>query len=284
MSLANDIMKEFGAKPDQYKIRFSNRKFMNFLLNDYFFLSPEEAYKVSKLIDRKAKMEHKDFCDQSAAILHDKVETFLEILNTKHSKDFPSDMSKHESVMELTNIYDKLCERGVTNVEFDPTIVRGFDYYTGAVFEIHDTGSKNNRSLFGGGRYDDLVGIFGVEKVPGVGFGMGDVTIRDFMETYGLLPEYKSTTDLYIAPFDSSFTDFCCKLALDLREQGVNVSVDFTDRKVASKVKTADKEQIPWVVVIGQSEVESGKFKLKNLKESKEREVSKGEILALIKS
>ena len=67
------------------------------------------------------------------------------------------------------------------------------------MFEIYDVNPKNPRALFGGGRYDDLVGIFGVEKVSGIGFGWGDVTTRDFLETYGLLPEYHPPLQLYIA-------------------------------------------------------------------------------------
>jgi histidyl-tRNA synthetase len=66
------------------------------------------------------------------------------------------------------------------------TLVRGFDYYTGMVFEVFDTNPENKRSLFGGGRYDNLLEMFGVEPVPTVGFGMGDVTIRDFLETHKL--------------------------------------------------------------------------------------------------
>ncbi len=76
--------------------------------------------------------------------------------------------------------------RGVTNAVFDPNIVRGFDYYTGMVFEVFDTHEDNRRSLFGGGRYDNLLEMFGVEPVPTVGFGMGEVTIRDFLETHQL--------------------------------------------------------------------------------------------------
>lgn len=79
-----------------------------------------------------------------------------------------------------------LKQKGITNAEFDANIVRGFDYYTGMVFEVFDTHADNRRSLFGGGRYDNLLEIFGVEPVPTVGFGMGDITIRDFLETHSL--------------------------------------------------------------------------------------------------
>lgn len=87
---------------------------------------------------------------------------------------------------EIRSILEKLRDAGITNAEFDPKIVRGFDYYTGMVFEVFDTHPDNNRSLFGGGRYDNLLEIFGVDPVPTVGFGMGDITMRDFLETHGL--------------------------------------------------------------------------------------------------
>ena len=75
---------------------------------------------------------------------------------------------------------------GVTNPNLDAEIVRGCDYYAGMVFEVFDTNPENRRSLSGGGRYDNLLEMFGVDPVPTVGFGMGDVTIRDFLETHKL--------------------------------------------------------------------------------------------------
>ena len=75
---------------------------------------------------------------------------------------------------------------GVGNARFDASIVRGFSYYTGVVFEVYDTHPENNRALFGGGRYDNLTEMFDDEPITGVGFGMGDVTMRDFLEVRGL--------------------------------------------------------------------------------------------------
>ena len=98
-------------------------------------------------------------------------------------KDFDPNIEPNEN---LKNLIQKLNEKGISNVEFEPTITRGFDYYTGIVFEVFDTHKDNNRSLFGGGRYDNLLEMFGVEPVPTVGFAMGDITLRDFLETHNL--------------------------------------------------------------------------------------------------
>ncbi len=286
VSVSADIMKEFGAKNTDYEIRVNSRKFLNFLFNNFLQLTTEQAHKVSKLIDRMHKISGEEFKAQAEEILSDssKVDTLITITRGRSLDELPQQLREHESVVELSTFINKLAGQGITNTRFEISLVRGFDYYTGIVFEVFDIDPANPRSLFGGGRYDDLVSIFGVEKVAGIGFGMGDVTTRDFLESHNLLPEYKPTVDLYIAPFDESFVVEANKLAKYLRKQGLNVSVDLTDRQVSKKVKTADKEEIPWVVVIGQEEVESGKYKLKNFKESKEFELGKEEISQVIKS
>ena len=87
---------------------------------------------------------------------------------------------------EIRSVLDLLEKKGIKNARFNQKIVRGFDYYTGIVFEVFDTDPDNPRSLFGGGRYDNLLEIFDVDPIPAVGFGMGDITLRDFLETHKL--------------------------------------------------------------------------------------------------
>jgi histidyl-tRNA synthetase len=163
-------------------------------------------------------------------------------------------------------------------------LIRGFDYYTNIVFEVFDTNSKNRRSLFGGGRYDNLLEIFGEEPIAAVGFGMGDVTIRDFLETYGLLPEHVSTTDLYIVRVDKKDSKEIDSVVKKLRADGLNVAVDLTDKKVGDQIKTADRQAIPFILVIGEEELKSGKFKLKNLKTREEKEVRIENVAPIIKN
>ncbi len=89
---------------------------------------------------------------------------------------------------DLKSLIERLEKDGITNTKIDETLARGQAYYTGIVFEIFDTDAKNPRAIAGGGRYDNLLEIFGVESIPMVGFGMGDVTIRDFLEAHKLGP------------------------------------------------------------------------------------------------
>ncbi len=159
ISLAHAIMKAFGSKDDDFQICLNDRV----LLNEKFS-NPD----LIKLLDRKDKMSESEFSQK-----------WLEV----SGKGFDDNIAPNEMISELLT---KLKERGLHNVVFVPTITRGFDYYTGMVFEVFDTHPDNRRSLFGGGRYDNLLEIFGVEALPTIGFGMGDITIRDFLETHKL--------------------------------------------------------------------------------------------------
>jgi histidyl-tRNA synthetase len=282
ISLAYDIMKAFGAKDSDFEIRINSRKFLNYLADEYLKITEEQKHKIFKAIDRMNKVGPEKFEIEATEILGDKFNLLKKVITLKDPSEIPGDGNTTEGVSDILNILTLLKRKGITNVSFDPAVMRGFDYYTGTVFEMYDTDSKNPRALFGGGRYDDLVGIFDAEKVSGVGLGMGDVTTRDFLETHGLLPEYKPEIDLYICHLEG-YLEASNELASELRKKGLNAAVDLTDRKVSAQVKTADKEKIPFVVVVGEEEVKSGKYKVKNLKGSEESLVDKSEIATFIK-
>ncbi|MDR3502475.1 MAG: histidine--tRNA ligase [Legionella sp.] len=281
ISLAYDIMKAFGAREENFLIKINSRKFLNYLADEYLQITGEQKHAIFKLIDRMNKISADEFEKQGIEILKEKFKKLQSIIQTKDPSNIPGDAQTAEGLSDIFNLITQLKRSGVTNVIFDPTIMRGFDYYTGTVFEMYDTNPKNPRALFGGGRYDDLVGIFGVEKVSGIGFGWGDVTTRDFLETYNLLPEYKPPVQLYIAHLEN-YIEAANQLAGELRKQGINVEVDLTNRQVSKQVKTADKENIPYILVVGEEEIKTGSFKIKNLKQSEEITVSRNEIAKIV--
>ena len=171
ISLASKIMKEFGAKDEDFMIRIGNRKLIEEKMDKLGILN-EIRSKIFGLIDIKEK----DFEKYSNGISE------LGIERQNLEKEL-------ESLNQHSELISALESAGINNVCFDYSIVRGFDYYTGMVFEVFDTNKENPRALFGGGRYDNLLEMFGVEPLPTVGFGMGDVTMRDFLEVHNLLPD-----------------------------------------------------------------------------------------------
>lgn len=161
--------------------------------------------------------------------------------------------------------------------------MRGFDYYTDIVFEAFDLHPDNNRAMFGGGRYDGLVGQFGVDPVPTVGFAPGDVGTALFIESNGLMPELMSETELYVVLAGIEYPQVV-KLLAELRSEGINVAVDsISGKKIGAQFKTAEKKNIRYASVIGESELETRRFKLKDLKSGSEEELSLERLIAKVK-
>jgi histidyl-tRNA synthetase len=158
--------------------------------------------------------------------------------------------------------------------------MRGFDYYTDIVFEVLDTHPDNNRSMLGGGRYDGLVGLFGVAPLPTVGFAWGDVTLENFLEIHHLLPNLTPETDVYVAIIGDVLAA-AQKPIVQLRAAGLNVAVDLSGKKLGDQFKTADKKGIEQVLIIGEAELQTGRFKLKNLKTGAEQS---GELQTVIRA
>jgi len=177
ISLAYNIMGAFGVKDKDFEIRINDRR---------RFDEAIEAIGGASHSTRKAVIRTIDAWDK----LDSPKQELVKVLNEEKVEEFLNYLEKNVSSKALKSLMPLLNAKGVTNVVVDPKIARGFDYYTGIVFEVFDTHEDNRRSLFGGGRYDNLLEMFGVDPVPTVGFGMGDVTIRDFLETHKLPTKY----------------------------------------------------------------------------------------------
>ena len=258
--LSYELMLEFGAKPNDFEIHISSRSFLNTLAQE-LGLDDQKTRAMFALLDRKAKLSEEEFTNQLTA---------LGVL--------PSYLEPHKVPEDVQKVLNALQAAGITNANFDPSVVRGFAYYTGVVFEVFDTDPQNNRAMWGGGRYEDLTKLFDNESITGVGFGLGDVTLRDFLEVRGLLPQYAPPTMLYIAVTDQALATAASELAQELRAKGVCVAVDFGDRKLGKQIEAASKHKIPYVVVVGETELASGEFKVKNLTSGVEETVARTEL------
>ena len=279
--LAHRLMKNLGAQDADFQIRINDRRIMN-ALYEAFALSLEQAYAASKAIDKKNKSTLEVFKDSLNQIFnHDtKVDEFVATIES------PQQLVKklgenNPLVQNLASLIDGLSKIGIQNVVFDPTLMRGFDYYTGIIFEVFDTNPENRRSLFGGGRYDDLLALFGNDKVPAVGFGAGDVTLRDFLETHKLLPSYLSKTQLYVAVLDNAFSE-ANGFVDTLRTAGMRIAVDFTSKSVGDQLKKALTDNIPFFVAIGNQEALQQNIKIKNLTTREEREFKMSDVGTIV--
>jgi len=163
-------------------------------------------------------------------------------------------------------------------VELDITLARGLNYYTGTIFEAKANAGTFTPSILGGGRYDDLTGIFGLKGLSGVGISFGVDRIYDVMEELNLFPESVnrvSTTKILLANFGEAELMHCLGLVSKLRALGINAEV-YPDvvKKIAKQFEYADKKQIPFVGVVGGNEMANNTVMLKNMASGTQEEVS----------
>ena len=225
-----------------------------------------------------------------ASILQADIETIL--VADKIMKEFGAKSQDYEIRLNdpakganIDQLIGALKDNGITNIKIDDTLARGQTYYTGIVYEFFDTSSENPRSLLGGGRYDNLTSMFGDSSNLGfVGFGAGDVTIKDFLQTHNLLPTYESRTRLYIAITDISLSQEVINFALNLQSKGVNTAIDWSERKVGDQIKNAAKHGVKFATVFGSEESEKKEFRIKNLDTGEEKTLKEQEIPDFLKA
>lgn len=278
ISLAADIMKKFGAEAKDFEIKINSRPLLDDLLKKIGIDEDKKQF-TYRLIDKKNKMSEDDFRHSMVTLIGE--DKAVELLHMFYlGEALLIELSESENAKSLNKVINSLRNQGVSNVIFDPAITRGFDYYTGAVFEVFDTNKENPRAIFGGGRYDNLVGAFSSQKVSAFGFGMGDVTTRDFLETHKLLPLIDSTVDVYICVAPETPVEEVYKIAGKLREGKINAAVDISGKKLADQLKSLDKRYIPFVMTVGSEELKNQKFIIRN---AKTREEKSGDIEEIIK-
>lgn len=263
--LADAVMQKFGAQRDMYNIKLNSRALVNYILNDHLALNTDQSVAAVRQIDRMQKMPEDQFKESLLEITADKTDELLHILQQTNIESLPEDIRHNDAAEQLHKLQLLLARSGITNSQFDMSLMRGFDYYTDMVFEVTDTAPENNRSMFGGGRYDGLVGMFGVEPVPTVGFGMGDVTIKDFLEVHNLTPMLPNPIDVTVIIIGDVYAA-AQDVIKQLRDAGIKVAVDATGRKMDKQIKSADKSGQSQILFIGENELKSGEFILKNLK------------------
>ena len=250
-------------------------------MSQYLGLEVVAAQQMTKLFDRRNKITELDFKEQAGIIFgndnDERIEKVMTLITATTVDELPRELQVAEALNEVSRVFAALAKAGVTDVVFDATLMRGLDYYTGTVFEAFDTHPDNNRSLFGGGRYDGLVGLFGAEPISAVGMAPGNTMIENFLAVHGLLPAQKSLTKIYVVVIDDAL-DAANILATRLRAAGINTEVDITDRKIDKKIKTALKKNIEYLVFVGASDDQV--YSLKNVSTEEEQKLSTEEIIA----
>lgn len=269
LSIAVEYFKTLGLTSDEVVIRVNDREWMQTQLKT-IGTSEKQICPVLRLVDHKEKISTDEFRLSllEIGLTKDQVEK-VELIFTEKDYSKSPWLSK---VFESLKLYPGVLDF----IEFDPTIVRGFDYYTRTVFEAWDKGGKLKRSIFGGGRFDNLTAQIGGEKIPGVGMAPGDIPIQIILEEYNKMPKVSPTTaQVLVTVFNADLYPKSLEISSHLRSNNIDTELWLdSDTKLDKQLKYADLKGIPYVIIIGPDEAKNNQITLKNLQSKKQQIIS----------
>ncbi len=278
IAIAAAFFKTVGLTPGQVRICISDRRFLDSEFDRLGF-PPDKKPEIAALVDRREKMED-DAWKANAA------EIGLTARHLDSLEKLLADGERWRTSENLSRVLAAVESLGVSEyVRFDPNIVRGLLYYTGTVFEAFDISGSVRRSIFGGGRYDNLLGDVGGEPLPAVGFAMGDVVVSLLLQEKGLIPSLPaSPAPVLVTVFSPELQPASIALAAGLRSRGLKVACYPEPAKLPRQFKYADRMAVKVVLVLGPDEAAAGKVTLKNLSDASQVTIPEKEVAPAIQS
>lgn len=289
LAVAAEIMKALDVE-DAVEILINDRRLIEGILSAHGVTGQED---VMQVIDDKEKMAQDEFLKelQDLGLSADQAENIDELTNiagpiTEMVEEIaelaPEGEAAQDAVDRIRELRDTLESYGIADtVKIDLSIIRGLAYYTGLVFEIFDTKGEL-RAVCGGGRYDDLIELFGGEQTPAVGFAIGDAVIEELMKREGVWPAEELETDVYVLPVSEDVRGEALKIVAELREEGLTVETDLKERSVGSQFDYADTINAETVVVVGKRDLEDGNVTVKDMQSGEEEPVPRENVVGII--
>jgi histidyl-tRNA synthetase len=259
VAVAAAFFRSLGLGPDRVKILVNSRTLVDTQLSN-LGLTAERRPAVLRLIDRRDKMDLESWAAYAA-------ETGLTSNQFDGLQQLLADRGAWNSAPDLVSLFRAAEPLGILEyIAYDPTVIRGLDYYTGLVFEARDQVGEY-RAILGGGRYDNLVGDVGGDRVPGTGFAMGDVVIGLVLDEASARPALRvNPADVLVTTFDQLSSSLSLQLCGQLREAGFRVEWFPEGGRLPRQLKYADRQGIPLAAIIGPDEAAAGRVTIKDLR------------------
>lgn len=264
IAAAAGMMQDLGFDQSDFHIHISSRT----LLEELFLnagVDRNALGAIYTLLDKRDKIPAEAFAAELTAIVPDSaVKANVQTVLAARSLDAISKIDNSvNSYSELRRLFALLSNLGAADMaEFDIGIVRGLAYYTGTVFEIFDT-RRSLRAIAGGGRYDNLVGLYGGPATPAVGFAAGDVVLGELMKDKGIAPAQGARSDIYLVGIDSAWPETVMAQAARFRREGISTEYALKGTGIGKQMKLANAARARLVVFVGGEELERGEIKLK---------------------
>lgn len=274
-AVAADFFRRIGFSAGEVKIQFNNRRLMDAQIAALGL--SEKKKDVFRLIDRRDKMsaEAWDKYAGELGVTAEQLDGLKALLADGNL------WQKSEECVAFLQAADGLGVREY--LEYDPTVIRGLDYYTGTVFEARDREGEF-RAILGGGRYDNLVGDVGGDRIPGVGFAMGDMVIGLVAQKYGKAAGLPiSPSEILVTIFNQETAAEALKLAAELRQAGLRAEWYPEAAKLDKQLKYADATGVRWAAILGPDELANGTVMLKDLRNRSQTAVARGEVVEAVR-
>ncbi len=264
-----EIMLGYGAPQWSFVVYLNDRRFIDSFLVETIWLDPQSKRDVVRIMDKWEKMNREEFTTALLTIWlsNEKVEQIIGFLSND------SIDALWEKGTELKALYDHLSALWYADyIQFKWSLMRGFDYYDGIVFEFFDTHVDNRRAMFGGGRYNGLASIFGVDSFPAVGAAPGDEPAKLFIESrwlYDSLVSRFSDGQSYYVPVLVAWSESIVqRIAQELRnsDESLSVVTSLDVKKMSKAIEFADKNWYTHVVILWSDELAKGEYQVKDLK------------------
>lgn len=275
---------------DRVSFKISDRK----ILQEYLELREvPEVEEVMMVLDDEEKMTREEYVEEleELGLNEDDIKAVDEIKDV--SGDFEQQLNELEKitpeeleprVARIRELRAELDAYGVLDMcELDFSIVRGLAYYTGLVFEAFDEEGEL-RALFGGGRYDNLVGLFGEQEVPAVGFAFGYSTTVELLKKEDRWPIKEIETDVYVLTVSENVKETGIEYAKKLRRKGLTVETDLTGRNFGGQLSYADDINAKRVLIIGERDLEQDQVTMKHMDSGEEEQLGRDEVIEHLES
>ncbi len=281
LTLSLELMRAFAPPAGSYKLKLNHRGLIDSFLTQVLAIKKQETkMNLMRLLDKYDKLPKEVFEKELKSIGIKTPEPIHAFMSARTTEDIRKEfllLAGTESLKQFASITEKLTDLWYENeIEFSGSLIRGFDYYDGIIFEMFDQNPDNPRALFWGGRYNGLADIFWVkEGIPAVGFAPGDETMKLFLEGHGLLSEIQNqkSETVFIPLLDEAYFVDIQNIATGLRSEWKNVIVGLSVRKIGKAIQYAKKKEYSEVVIYGKEEKQQGWYILENLQSWAQRSV-----------
>jgi len=275
LQLAIELMKAFDCPQNSRELHLNHRQLIEYLLDEVLKLKKSTQIEVVRTMDKRNKLTPTKF----QAILSEKqlnpdqIQQIVNYMQTKTLEELQShfpDIANNNGFKELLQITSYLNASWYQQfIHFDASVIRGFDYYDGMIFEVFDLHPDNNRAMFGGWRYNGLANIFGSESIPAIWFAPWDEAIKLFLESWKMIDKIQEQTKqkkYYLPILDQNLASDYQQIIKEYREQDKSIIQWLETQKISKAIKFADKKNCSHIIILWSEEKYDNLYKIKELK------------------